>query len=129
MIVLDTHAWAWWIGSRQKVGKSARLAIEKADRIGIPAISIWEIAIKAEARQWKFDQPYDEWVEQGLNLDRRFELLPLSPAISIGAVRLSWNHGDPADRFIVATARVHDASLVTSDERIHESKLVHCIWD
>jgi PIN domain nuclease of toxin-antitoxin system len=59
----------------------------------------------------------------------RIELLQLQPAISIGAARLSWNHGDPADRFIVATALAYEAPLVTADERMHDSGLVRCVWD
>lgn len=52
-----------------------------------------------------------------------FQILPLtfqvaSDAAALGALR------DPADRAIVATARVHQLRLVTSDQRIIESKLV-----
>lgn len=36
-------------------------------------------------------------------------------------------HGDPADRMIVATARVHDLPLATHDEAIKKSRLVK-IW-
>jgi len=52
-----------------------------------------------------------------------FQILPLtfqvaSDAASLGTLR------DPADRAIVATARIHRLRLVTSDQRIIESKLV-----
>jgi len=129
VIVLDTHAWFWLNHKPQRLSKPAARAIEKADRIGICAISIWEIAIKAEAGKLKFDRPYERWIDDALAADARVTLLHLVPVVSVGAVRLSWDHGDPTDRFIVATARAHDAPLVTSDERIHASKLVRCIWD
>jgi PIN domain nuclease of toxin-antitoxin system len=70
----------------------------------------------------------DERIDEALRQDSRVELLPLVPRVAVDAVRLSWDHPDPADRFIVATARVHDARLVTADERIHESRLVRCVW-
>lgn len=129
MIVLDTHAWVWWLTTPKRLGKKAARAIEKADRIGIPAISIWEVATKAQMGKWKFNRPYDVWIDEALTEDPRIELLHLLPRISIEAVRLSWTHRDPADRFIVATACAHAAALVTADERIRESGLVRCVWD
>ena len=46
---------------------------------------------------------------------------PLEPAIAVDAVELpAWEHGDPADRLIVATARHLDAMLVTRDGAILE---------
>lgn len=129
MIVLDTHAWLWWLTKPEKLGKQGARQIAKADRIGLPAICVWEVATKAELGKLKFNRPYDVWVDEALTEDARLEVLPLSPRISIEAVRLSWAHRDPADRFIVATARVHGAPLVTADDTIRESGLVRCVWD
>ncbi len=44
--------------------------------------------------------------------------LPLTGEIAILAGELEGLHGDPADRFIVATAITHDAMLVTADDRL-----------
>jgi PIN domain nuclease of toxin-antitoxin system len=129
VIVLDTHAWVWWLTKPAKLGKKAARAIDKATGLGVPAICVWEIAMKAEAQKLRFDRPYDVWLDEALVSDSRIELLPLIPRISVLAVRVSWDHADPADRMIVATAQVHDAALVTADERIQESGLVRCIWD
>ncbi|MBL0195268.1 MAG: PIN domain-containing protein [Myxococcales bacterium] len=74
-------------------------------------------------------RPYTLWLEAALCEDRRTELLPLLPQIAVGAVQLSWSHADPADRLIVATARVNKAALVTADERIRESGVVRTVWD
>ena len=129
VIVLDTHAWVWWLTKPEKIPAKAMRALRKTPRIGIAAISVWEIAAKAERGKLKFNRPYDLWLEEALTVDPRAELLHLSPRISIEAARLSWEHGDPADRFIVSTARAYDASLVTADEAIHDSGLIRCIWD
>ena len=129
MIVLDTHAWVWWLTKPEKLGKKAARSLDKATRIGVPAICTWEVAMKAEARKLRFDRPYDVWLDEALVQDSRVELVPLLPRIAVSAVRLSWAHGDPADRMIVASALVLDAPLVSADERIHDSELVRCIWD
>lgn len=123
MIVLDTHAWVWWLTKPEKLGKRAARAIHKASRLGLPAICVWEVAMKAEARKLRFDRRYDLRIDAALSDDPRVELLALLPRIAVEAVQLPWSHSDPADRFIVACARVHDAPLVTADERIHESGL------
>jgi PIN domain nuclease of toxin-antitoxin system len=59
VIVLDTHAWVWWLTKPERLGRRAARAIEKADRVGVPAICVWEVAMKAEARKLRFDRPYD----------------------------------------------------------------------
>ncbi len=129
MIVLDTHAWVWWVSKPEKLGRKAARAIFKADRIGVPAISAWEVSMKAAAKKLRFDRPYEAWIDEALAADSRVELVPLLARISVEAVRLSWPHADPADRMIVASARVLDAPLVTADAAIRESRLVRCLWD
>ena len=84
--------------------------------------------MKAQTGKLRFDRPYDVWIDAALAEDPRVELVPLLPRIAVAAVQLSWKHTDPADRLIVASARAHDAPLVTTDERILESGLVRCVW-
>jgi PIN domain nuclease of toxin-antitoxin system len=129
VVVLDTHAWVWWLTVPAKLGKKAARVLASATRIGLPAISVWEVAMKAQAGKLKFDRPYDVWIEDAIVEDSRLEVLPITPRVSIDAAQLPWRYGDPADRFIVATARMLDARLVTADETIQESRLIKCVWD
>jgi PIN domain nuclease of toxin-antitoxin system len=129
LIVLDTHAWVWWHSRPDRIGKKAARAIARAPRIGIAAISIWEIAMKVTAGNLRFDRPCGAWIDESLACDPRVEVLHLLPRISGMAAELAWNHADPADRMIVATAQAHDAPLATADERILDSGLVRCVWD
>ncbi|MBD2152366.1 PIN domain-containing protein [Pseudanabaena sp. FACHB-1277] len=48
MIILDTHAWLWWMNESNKLSVKALEAINSADLIGIPAINCWEIAMLVE---------------------------------------------------------------------------------
>lgn len=129
MIVLDTHAWVWWLSKPEKLGKKAMRAVKRAERIGVPAICVWEVAMKVRSAKLRLDRPTSVWVDQALSGDPRLEVLPLSPRIAVTAAELEWQHGDPADRLIVATASVYEAQLVTVDERIADSNLVRCVWD
>lgn len=129
MIVLDTHAFLWWATAPEKLGRTATKRIAAATRLGVPAICLWEIAMKVTARKLRFDRSTDAWIDAALAADHRVELLAITPRIAVDCAELSWTHRDPADRFIVATARALDAPLVTADETIHSSKLVRCVWD
>jgi len=129
MIVLDTHVWIWWVTAPERLGRRAARALRKAARIGIPAISVWEIAMKAQRGKLKFDRPHAIWLDQALAEDPRTELIALAPRIAIASAELPWDHADPADRMIVASAMVLASPLLTADEQIRESGLVQCIWD
>ena len=63
---------------------------------------------------------------QDLNSNPAFRVLPLTYEVAREVALLNVLR-DPADRAIAATARVHRLRLVTSDQRIIESKLVQVI--
>ena len=120
MIVLDTHIWVWWVhGDKQLTQTQIKVIGEhETDVIGISAISCWEIAKLVEYGRLKLPCPLEEWFEQALSYPG-IHLLPLTPQIAIESTRLPGEfHRDPADQIIVATARVYNCPLVTSDERI-----------
>ena len=64
--------------------------------------------------------PAAEWVEQMVQALPRREA-PLTHEIALVSRQLALSHQDPADRFIVATARVMGLTLVTADERLLQS--------
>lgn len=56
-----------------------------------------------------------------------FEIVPFSVAVAVEVTELGDHLRDPGDRAIVATARVHGLTLLTSDQRIIDSKLVRVV--
>jgi PIN domain nuclease of toxin-antitoxin system len=120
VILLDTHVIVWFMQADPRLGGKARSAIETARRgegIGISAITPWEIAMLAGKGRLSLGRPVSEWVRQTLEMDG-ISLAPLDPVIAVEAGELAGLHGDPADRIIIATARYHDAALVTADRII-----------
>ena len=121
MIVLDTHVLIWAMNDDTRLGTAARAAIEETaqtDRIGISAITPWEIGLLAERGRLRLGREVGVWIEAALALPG-INLVPIGPTIAIDSVRLPGNfHADPADRFIVSTARHCDACLVTADRAI-----------
>ncbi len=128
MIVLDTHAWLWWVSGDTALSRKAEREIRSAPRIGISAVSCLEVAV-AEARgRIDLDRPALLWLQEALALPR-VELIPLTPAIAVRASRFGRDFpGDPADRVIVATALLESAVLVTRDKKIRDCPGVETVW-
>lgn len=127
MIVLDTHAWLWWTAEDSRLSRNAARAIEEADFIGISAISCWEVALLVGAKRLELDREPVIWMRRSLARERVI-LLELTPEVAVESVRLGWDHRDPGDRLIVATALVHDAPIVTKDRNIRAYRAARTIW-
>jgi PIN domain nuclease of toxin-antitoxin system len=93
--------------------------------VAISAISLLEIAILASGEKPGLKVSLDEFF-QDLNSNPVFRVLPLTYEVALDVALLNVLR-DPADRTMAATARVHRLRLVTSDQRIIESKLVQVI--
>ncbi len=128
MIVLDTHAWLWWVSEPARLGKGARRALRDTARIGVPAICCLEVATAAIRGRIVLDREPLDWMQEALALPR-VELLPLSPAVAAKAATLPAGlPGDPADRLIVATALLEAAILVTKDDRLRRVHGFETVW-
>lgn len=130
-IVLDTHAWVWWVTSDRRLSRKARAAIARAQPRGelwLSMISIWEVAKKVEKGQIVFDRPLDDWLESALAADG-LQLADMTRSILVDSCRLPQPfHDDPADQIIVATARSHSATVVTKDARLRDYRHVRSVW-
>lgn len=121
-LLLDTHVWIWLAyGESRRIKPAAVRAIEDAGSrkaIRISVVSVWEIALLESKGRLELPVPISEWTK--LALDRPdFELVGLEPEIAIESCNLPAGfHADPADRFLVATARLKNAVIVTRDKRI-----------
>ncbi len=129
MIVLDTHAWIWWVSEPQRLSSAARSALDYAKAAGVCPISAWEISTKVAQGRLTLDRDVALWVRQALARPP-LELLELTAEIAVAAGQLgkAGFHGDPADRLIVATAIHLGAQLVTKDDRIRDFGGVKTVW-
>ncbi len=126
MLVLDTHAAVWWAADPQRLGRAARTRLAAAERLGIPAIVFWEVALLVRKRKLDLGMPVNAWM-QAIQTVPRVEALPLTAEIAVQADELEM-HPDPADRFIVATALRHGAPLVSKDGLMRSLRFVETIW-
>jgi PIN domain nuclease of toxin-antitoxin system len=120
VILLDTHIWLWWVHEDMSrwdlIG--ALEDLYDGEELAVSAISCWEIAKLVEYGRVDLERDLGEWLRDALD-PSAIRLLPLTPRIAIEACRLPGKfHRDPADQIIVATARVHNISLMTADDKI-----------
>ena len=128
MIILDTHAWIWFVSDPARLGRKAARAVRSARALGVAAISCWEVATLVEKGRIRLDRSPLDWIEGALALPR-IELFPLTPAVAVRAAQLGPTFpGDPADRLIAATALVQSAPLVTKDERLRDAAVLPTVW-
>jgi len=129
MIILDTHAWLFWVDDNLKeFSKVALTEIKKATTLGISVISCWEIAMLVVKQRLSLSMDVMDWISQALRYPGT-RLLDLEPEIAVMSTRLpSKFHGDPADQIIVATCLKHGAPLVTKDGKIHSWGKIRTIW-
>jgi PIN domain nuclease of toxin-antitoxin system len=108
------------------LGARARKAIASEETLGVPAIVFWETSLLVRKLRLDLGMPVRDWADVVLAIPR-ITSLPLTPEIALGADRLAM-HADPADRFIVATALLHEARLITKDRTLRSLRLVKTIW-
>jgi PIN domain nuclease of toxin-antitoxin system len=128
VIVVDTHAWIWWVSKPDKLGRKARSCLERATEIGLSAISVWEAAMLVARGRIRLDRSTGEWIRDALAVDR-LRVLPVDAGTALTAATIGAAiHYDPADRLIVATALEAGAPLITKDAAITGSGIVRCVW-
>lgn len=128
--LLDTHVLVWWLARDPRLSQRQTEILESADPeapLLVAGISLWEIATLNGLGRLEFQVPLRDWLEQA-TAPPLVELIPITPAIAAEVASLPDSfHRDPADRILVASARVLGATLLTRDRRIIDSELVPTI--
>jgi PIN domain nuclease of toxin-antitoxin system len=128
-VLLDTHILVHWLADPKRLSRhQVRILdeiVRRRETVAISAITLLEVALLSSNGRLRMKLTADE-VFNELEASPVFRLLPLTIDVakevsSLGALR------DPADRVIVATARVHGLRLLTSDRRIIESSAVSAV--
>lgn len=126
--LLDTHIAVWWIGQPRRLSTEQRRIIRNVEQhcqpVGVSAISLLEIALKFRITGHSVSATHLLETIESLPL---FQILPLTTEIAAEVIGLTSALRDPSDCAIVATARIHGLKLLTSDQRIIQSKLVSVI--
>ncbi len=117
-LLLDTHIWLWALLEPERLTAEVRAALEApANEIWLSPISVWEALLLAERGRLSVPGPAGAWIREMVAAVPRREA-PLTHEVAILSRELEMAHQDPADRFLAATARAFDLTLVTADARL-----------
>jgi PIN domain nuclease of toxin-antitoxin system len=117
-LLLDTHIWIWNELEPWKITSEINRELADPDnQLWLSPVSVWETVVLLEKRRISLNQDFRQWVDESVT------------ALQLQEAALTWEvahelrftvlgHRDPADRFLVATAKVYDLTLITSDERL-----------
>ena len=130
MILLDTHVWWWSLSEPENLSPKALKAIKKVktEERFIASISIWEFAMMAAGKRIELTVSPLKWLSRAIEA-AGITVVELSPEIALESCSLPEEfHKDPADRMIVATARMHNLILITKDQKILDYPHVKAVW-
>lgn len=108
-LLLDTHIWLWSLLDPKRLSRRVTTALRsEPNELWLSPISTWELLILVEKGCVVLEPQVDAWLDEA----------PLTHEIARESRRLDFVYQDPADKFLAATARVLDFTLVTADQRL-----------
>ena len=114
-ILLDTHAFLWFVDDNPHLSDTARNLIEADDsQPFISMASLWEIAIKISLGKLELKQPYETFIPQQLALNG-IAILNFSLEHTAAIAALPFHHRDPFDRLIIVQSKIEKMPLVSAD--------------
>jgi len=121
-LLLDTHIWLWSLLEPDRLSSPLlRVMRNPETELFLSPISIWELTILVSKGRVVLTNDVAEWVSEVLS-QVPIQEVPLTIDVALETAKLSLPHQDPADQFIVATARVYNLTLATADGRILDAE-------
>ena len=126
-VLLDTHAFLWFLLDDPRLTPSARTVIEEPNNpVAVSPASYWEIAIKIRLGKYALPEPYREFIEREI-ADNDFRILPIDPRHAALLTTMPRHHNDPFDRLLIAQA-IEEAIPIVSGDGVFDRDDVARIW-
>lgn len=123
-LLLDTHVWLWSALEPARLSaRVGRVLEDPRNELWLSPISVWETLVLARKAGVALEPTPERWVRRALQ-ELPIHEAPLNHEVAIRSETVRLGHDDPADRFLVATALVHDLTLVTADRRLLKGRHV-----
>ena len=116
--LLDTNIWLRGALYIQTLPREVREILENPGlSLGLSIYSLWEAAKKHQKGKLPLPMDLAHWLKAAV--PHNVQLLPLTPEIIVESTRLpDFPVNDPGDELIVATARIHKLTLLTTDTKL-----------
>jgi PIN domain nuclease of toxin-antitoxin system len=117
-LLLDTHIWLWSVLDPNRLTRRVEKALkDPANELWLSPVSIAELIVLLRKGRVKLPHDVAGWVTRTIE-QLQISEAPLTIEVALAISSLNFRHGDPADQFLAATAKVLDLTLVTADERL-----------
>jgi PIN domain nuclease of toxin-antitoxin system len=114
-ILLDTHAFLWFVNDDPQLSDPAKRLIEdESSQPFLSAASLWEIAIKISLGKLNLKQPYEIFIPQQLTMNG-IGILNITMEHTAAVATLPFHHRDPFDRLLVVQSKIENMPLVSVD--------------
>jgi PIN domain nuclease of toxin-antitoxin system len=125
--LLDTHIWLWSAIQPDRLSRRvARILADTQNELWLSPISIWELTILCRKGRFRVQPDIPSWVVQSVS-DLQIVEAPLTIEVALTIPSISFSHGDPADHFLAATAKVFDLTLITADDHLLALSDIHVL--
>jgi PIN domain nuclease of toxin-antitoxin system len=117
-LLLDTHIWLWSVLEPERLSRRVAKEIQDTrNELWLSPISIWELIALWQKGRMVPGEDMEAWVPSALRT-LPLQEAPVTYEVARETGRLQLPHRDPADRFLLATAKVFELTLVTADESL-----------
>lgn len=128
-LLIDTHVWIWNFANPALLSTAAHASLrDPANELYLSPITTWEVLMLARKRRIILDREPQSWINTALAATPATQL-PITHEIGMRSHDLpGYASPDPADRFLVATALIHDLSILSRDESMTAWHGVRVVW-
>jgi PIN domain nuclease of toxin-antitoxin system len=121
-LLLDTHIWLWSALDRARLAARLTATLENPrNELWLSPISLWEVLTLCQKNRLTLHPNPQAWIDNALDAVPMRQA-PITYQVAQETARVQLPHHDPADRFLVATARVFDLTLVTADKQLIKAR-------
>ncbi|MPY90560.1 MAG: PIN domain-containing protein [Luteitalea sp.] len=114
-LLLDTHAFLWWVADDKRLSRRAHAAIaDRTNECLVSLVSCWEMAIKVSLGKLSLGSTVNQFVPSQMATNG-FTLLPIKFSHTARVASLAFHHRDPFDRVLVAQALLERLAIVSVD--------------
>ncbi|MGC7846518.1 type II toxin-antitoxin system VapC family toxin [Desulforudis sp. 1088] len=126
-VLLDTHAFLWWIADDPRLSSKARSIISNGNNtLFLSAASGWEMTIKTRLGKLELPDDFKEFIAEQLVING-IDSLPVQMRHALHIHTLPPLHQDPFDRMLIAQAQLEDLPILTADPQIAQYR-VEVLW-
>ncbi|PZU96726.1 MAG: PIN domain nuclease [Pseudanabaena sp.] len=126
-VLLDTHAFLWWVADDPQISTNAKDIISNPDNeVYFSVVNAWEIIIKVGTGKLSLSEPPETYIPSRI-ASNQFEILPVQMSHILRINSLPNFHKDPFDRLLIAQSLVEDLSMITVDSAIGQYP-IKTIW-